>query len=220
MKYLTLIATLLSTAASGAGYGEQQDADLASIPSGTYVLEPYHGHLTFSYMHSGWSNPSVKFEKFNLVVEIDQDDQTNSSVAMTVDASSINSGSKVFNGHLQGMYFQADKYPEVTVMAKGFNQTGPASGTMTADMTIAGITQPVELDIVVNAAGPHPHPMAQKALGLGVSVSAVVDGRPWFPEARFPAPDAVHINLEAELISEEGGKILAAAFEKIFGPRE
>ena len=210
----------LSTAAFGAGYGEESDADLAAIPSGTYVLEPYHGHLTFSYLHSGWSNPSVKFDKFDISVEIDQDNHANSSVSMTVDAASINSGSKVFNGHLKGMYFKAEENPTITVTAKGFNQTGPTSGTMTADMTIGEITQPVELDIVINAAGPHPHPMAQKAPGIGVSVSAVVDGRPWFPGARFPAPDQVHINLEAELISEDGGKVLAAAFEKIFGPRE
>lgn len=220
MKHLILLATLISTVAFGAGYGDEKDANLAVIPSGTYVLEPYHGHLTFSYMHSGWSNPSVKFEKFDLKVEIDQDDHANSSVSMTVDTSSINSGSKIFNGHLMGMYFKTEDHPKVTATAKGFTATGPATGTMTANLTIGEITQPVELDIVINAAGPHPHPMAQKAPGLGVSVSAVVDGRPWFPGARFPAPAEVHINLEAELISEEGGEVLAAAFEKIFGPRE
>lgn len=219
MKNLLLLTALISSLAFGADEAKTE-ASLSDSPSGVYVLEPYHGYLTFSYDHSNWSFPTIKFEDFSLNVNLDNENHANSSVDMVIQAASIHTGSKVFDGHMGNMFFKTADNPEITVSGKGYNASSQNTGTMTVDLTIAGVTHPVELDITINGAGPHPHFLAKKAPGLGISGTAVVDATQWFASAPFPAPNEVTISLEAELIAESGAQALADGFEKMFGPRQ
>jgi polyisoprenoid-binding protein YceI len=119
--------------------------------SGEYKTDPRHRYITFSYFHQGFSRPWVRWRNWDAVLDWDAEEPEASSVSVTIDATSVDSGVDVFDEHLQGeRFFDTANHPEITFESTSLTKTGDATGTMTGDLTIKGITKPVTLDVTYN----------------------------------------------------------------------
>ncbi len=123
----------------------------------TYQFDKGHTQIRISWNHVGLSEQSALFREYSGNVTFDQQDVTNSSVNVTIDPASVDTGVPDFDDHLKSSdFFHVEEHPEVTFETTEVVQTGPNSGRMTGDLTIKGITKPVTLDITLNYAGEHP----------------------------------------------------------------
>jgi polyisoprenoid-binding protein YceI len=68
--------------------------------------------------------------------------------------------------------FDSAKFPTATFVSKTIERTGPASGKMTGDLTIHGVTRPVTFDVTFN--GGASSPMGGASYALGFHATAVV----------------------------------------------
>lgn len=176
-------------------------ADLSNVPSGMYTLDNSHGYITFTYSHLGFSNPRVGFNRFDTELELDSNNPENSTIGVTIDASSIDSRVAEFNGHLIGSdFFNTTEYPSITFKSTKIEAAGENAFKVTGDLTILGKTKPVTLDATINKAAIHP---MRDVPTVGVSASTRLMRSEWGLDAYVPAvSDEVELSIEVELLAQ------------------
>lgn len=173
-------------------------ADLSAVPSGKYGLDKSHGYITFSYSHLGFSNPHIGFRSFEVELELDNENVENSTVNVTIDATSIDSRLDNFNGHLNGPnFFDTENFPTITFASTSVEKTGDDTLNVTGDLTIKGTTKPVTLEATINKAGAHP---MRNSPWIGVSAETKVSRSEWGLDRSVPrVGDEVTIWITVEL---------------------
>jgi polyisoprenoid-binding protein YceI len=123
----------------------------------TYALDPSHSQAMFSYEHLGYSTTWGLFSGFEGQVVFDKDAPANSTVSVSI------ATEKLFTGwperdttFLSADFFNAEKNPAVTFASTAIEVTGDATGKITGDLTINGITKSVVLDTTLTRHEPHP----------------------------------------------------------------
>lgn len=134
----------------------------------TYGVEPNHTYANFSYSHMGLSTQISKFSKTSGTVVYDKAAKTG-SVDVTIDMKSVDTGSNLFNNHIQGADFlDTEKFPTATFKSTKVVFSGDAPSTIEGNLTIKGVTKPVVLK--VNHFANMAHPMMKKdAIGANAS---------------------------------------------------
>jgi polyisoprenoid-binding protein YceI len=86
-------------------------------------------------------------------------------VDVTIDTTSVNTGSTLFNEHIQGAdFFDTAQYPTATFKSTKVHFKGDKPVAVDGDLTIKGVTKPVTLKM--ESFHLMPHPMLKKdALG-------------------------------------------------------
>ncbi len=135
-------------------------ASVAQASSETYVIEPSHSMPRFEYSHFGYSQQLSRFDKTSGSITLDRAKKTG-SIDVTIDATSVNTGSALFNEHIQGEDFlDTAKYPTITFKSSKVTFDGDKVAAVDGNLTIKGITKPVTL--AVNSFLCMPHPMMKK----------------------------------------------------------
>jgi polyisoprenoid-binding protein YceI len=126
----------------------------------TYVIEPSHSMPRFEYSHFGYSVQLSRFDSTSGKIIIDRAAKTG-SVDVTIKTKSVNTGSKLFNGHIQGEdFFDTAKYPTITFKSNKLTFEGDKVVSVEGDLTVKGVSKPVIL--TVNSFLCMPHPMVKK----------------------------------------------------------
>jgi polyisoprenoid-binding protein YceI len=135
----------------------------------TYAVDGSHTLPRFSYSHLGYSTQLSRFNKTTGTVVYDKAAKTG-SVDIVIDTTSVDTGSTVFNGHIQGEDFlDTAKYPTATFKSTKVNFDGDKPSTIEGNLTIKGVTKPVVL--TVKSFQAMPHPMLKKdAIGANATV--------------------------------------------------
>ena len=123
----------------------------------TYKLDPAHTNVLAQWSHFGFSNPFANFGQVEGAVVYDPDNVGNSSVQVTLPLSGLEAFSPKFNEHLRSAdFFDADQFPEITFVGKGFDITAPDAVEVTGDLTIKGSTQSVTIPFEFNGQAKDP----------------------------------------------------------------
>jgi polyisoprenoid-binding protein YceI len=122
----------------------------------TYVIDNNHTFPLFTYSHFGYSIQTHKFNKTSGTVVLDRAAKTGSA-NIVIDATSINTGIPLFNEHLQDAdFFDTAKYPTITFKGSKMKFRGSEPVSLSGDLTIKGVTEPVTLTITHFKCMPHP----------------------------------------------------------------
>jgi len=177
--------------------------DLADMPAGDYGLDKSHAYITFSYSHFGFSTPHIGFDAFDLNLSLDPQNPENSSITVTIDATSVNSRVERFNGHLNGAnFFDTANHPEITFQSTSISSTGEDTFDVVGDLTIKGITNSVTLKTTINKAANHP--MRDTPI-VGMSGEAKVNRSDWGLDRAVPnVGDEITIYLTAAMPKTAG----------------
>ncbi len=150
MKQILLAAALTSAAATSAFAAPE-----------AYVLDAGHSQIVFSYNHLGFSTSYGMFSGFEGEIMFDQEDPANSSVNVSMPATSMITGWEKRTEHfMSGDFFGATDDEMVTFSSTGIEVTGDDTALITGDLTLNGVTKSVVLDAKLNQVGDHP--MANK----------------------------------------------------------
>jgi len=176
-------------------------AGVAMADSVTYQADPTHTFANFSYDHMGLSRQTNTFNDTKGTLVIDFEDKTG-QLDVEIDLRSVNTGAKVFDGHLQGEdFFDTEKYPTATFTSDTIVFDGDTPTAVEGDLTIKGITQPVIFDIVHFVQTEHP--MMQKP-AMGANAKTTVKRSDFNMDKYVPAvSDNVEITVSFEGIAAD-----------------
>ncbi len=114
-----------------------------AIQAGTYNVDPSHSNVGFAVRHMGIATVRGNFKKFEGKVEAGANGLTLSG---TVDAASVDTGDQNRDGHLQSPeFFDAAQFPQITFNSTGAEPAADGKIKLTGEITIKGVTKPIEL---------------------------------------------------------------------------
>ncbi len=114
----------------------------------TWVIDPMHSEVLFKIKHLVISTVTGSFRKFDGTAVTEGDNFNNAKVNFTMDVKSVDTNQAQRDGHLQGGdFFAADIHPNITFESTSFVNTGGSDYKMGGNLTMKGVTKPVELHV-------------------------------------------------------------------------
>ena len=189
-KMSQLVSTLIFTVTASAAFAAPE----------TYVVDGSHTYPRFSYSHLGFSTQLSRFNTTTGKVVFDKAAKTG-SVDIEIDAKSVDTGSTLFNQHIQGEDFlDTAKYPKAIFKSTNVVFEGDKPAKIEGNLTIKGVTKPVTLTVTSFQAMPHP---MQKKDAIGANAYTTIK-RSEFNAGKY-APnvgDEVRIDIAIEAIKQ------------------
>jgi polyisoprenoid-binding protein YceI len=138
------------------------------IPAGTYKIDDWHSQLGFAVRHLGISTVRGLFDKYEGTLVVGQD-LASTSVSISAEMASANTGNPGRDQHLQGEdFFDSTNHPKMTFQSTGIVANGDSAYALTGDLSIRGITKPITLNVSFN--GTDVFPMDQSThVGFGAT---------------------------------------------------
>ena len=175
---------------------------MSDITTGTWQLDPTHTEIGFSVRHI-MSKVRGKFEKFEGTL-VTADDITASTVNVTVDLSSINTGTADRDNHLRsGDFFNVETTPTMTFVSTGVVQKSDTDFAVTGDLTIKDVTKPIELAVDFLGEGKDPWGGTR----VGVEAHGEISRKEWGIDFNIPLEgdklmigDKITLNIVAEAV--------------------
>ncbi len=116
-----------------------------------YEVDPAHSEVGFSVKHMAISTVKGHFAKFSGTFNFDPESGKLGNNKFDVDVTSIDTGNSKRDDHLKSPdFFDAAKYPTITLTNSKIKKTGNAKYEWTADMNMHGVTKPVTFDVTYN----------------------------------------------------------------------
>nr|WP_067298359.1 YceI family protein [Marinobacterium profundum] len=119
--------------------------------------EGAHASVNFRANHLGFSWVTGRLEKFAGSFIYDAADPNSASVAITIEAASVNTNQAERDKHLRSAEFlDAATYPEITFVSTSYKTNGDGSGVLKGDLSLHGITKPVTINVTRVGEGDDP----------------------------------------------------------------
>jgi polyisoprenoid-binding protein YceI len=175
---------------------------LPNIPAGTWTVDPVHSRVGFVARHMMVSKVRGSFTDYTAEVTV-AEAPLESKVTAVVQMASIDTGNGDRDGHLRtNDFFDIEQFPEMSLVSTGFAGDG-TDVTMTADLTVKGITKPVEFELEVE--GPAQDPWG--GTRIGVTATATINRKDWGIEWNAALEtggvmlgDKIQIDLDLQLV--------------------
>ena len=137
-----------------------------------YQLDDTHTAIYFTVDHIGYSKTLGIFTGLEGTFMYDTDTQELSDVNVTIQADSVNTFHQARDGHVKNKDFlHVSAHPTITFTATEGAPESDTAGTVTGELTILGVTQPVTLEVTLNKVGDYPFGHKREVLGLSMTTS-------------------------------------------------
>lgn len=163
-KSIVFLAAIAVVAAGVTGF--------APVPAkkGTYKIDPRHSQIIFEIQHMKLSDFFGRFGKVSGTLTFDPDAPQNSTLDAAIDMTAIDTHVPELDKELVG-FFSADKFPAASFKATGITRTGEDTGTVTGDLSLAGVTKPVTLNVTFKGARNPPIPLQPYRIGFNATAT-------------------------------------------------
>lgn len=142
----TVLAVLATLAMSSSAFAAEP-----------YAFDPAHTSISYSIDHMGLSEMHGVFRKFDGDLQLDTQDVSKSSVAVTIDVASIDTGVVKLDEHLRTPdFFDVGKFPQMSFKSTKVEPTGANTFKLTGDLTLHGVTKSVTLSASMRTVASHP----------------------------------------------------------------
>ncbi|PSM53055.1 YceI-like domain-containing periplasmic protein [Campylobacter blaseri] len=164
----------------------------------TYDVDAAHSSLNFKIKHMQISNVKGNFNSFKGVLEFDETTKQFKSIKGEAEISSVNTNIKSRDEHIVSAdFFDAEKFPTMTFEMKEFSQED-GEGVVKADLTIKGVTKPVEFKYELGGVSKNQDGKSLVGLTLEANINRTDFG---IGEKSVAVGDKVSITIELEAVA-------------------
>jgi len=168
-----------------------------------YVIHEDHTWVSFTVNHAGWADAHGMFRKVSGDIVFDKDDVSKSTVAVKIDATSLDTNSEQRDRDMAGPDFlNSGEFPTITFKSTEVERTGEKTGRVYGKMTMAGVTRDVVLDAKWNAE--KPLPWDASTIKTGFSATTTINGVDFGMNklVEFGIGPEIHIRIDAEALKK------------------
>ncbi|XAS68176.1 YceI family protein [Micrococcaceae bacterium Sec5.7] len=175
------------------------------LAPGVWTLDMSHSEVGFTVRHAGISKVRGRFTEAAAEARV-RESLADASLHATVQTASFDSGDANRDAHVRGAdFFDVEKFPEMTFKATGVEGDGE-DYTLTGDLTIRGITKPIELEVEFTGVAVDPFGATRAGFSAETDISRKDFGLTWnaaLAAGGFLVSDKVKITLEAALVQQK-----------------
>ena len=114
----------------------------------TWEIDPVHSNLGFSVRHLVISRVHGRFARWSGSLTLDDARPEHSKVEVRIEAASIETHEPQRDAHLRSAdFFDTDKHPAIEFRSTRVEKAGEQRFQVAGDLTIAGVTRPVLLEV-------------------------------------------------------------------------
>jgi polyisoprenoid-binding protein YceI len=141
------------------------------IPTGTYKVDPAHSNVGFAVRHMGVATVRGSFGGVEGTLDATGDAPVLQGV---VDVTSVNTGDEQRDAHLTAPdFFDAERYAEIRFHSTGVTPAPEGTIRLAGEITIKGVTKPIELTGTIGEGGTDPWGNER----VGLEVEGKIDRR-------------------------------------------
>lgn len=174
--------------------------DTIQLPTGTWAIDGSHTEVGFVARHLMVSKVRGTFRDVSGTVEV-AEDITQSSVEVTAQIASVETGSADRDAHLKSAdFFDAEQFPVMTFRSTSFD-----GETLTGDLTIKDVTKPVTFDVEFGGVGQDPWGNTKAGFEATTTVNRKDWGLTWNAAVEgggVLVSDKITINIDVQLAKQ------------------
>ena len=122
------------------------------LPVGTWAVDPLHSSVGFEVKHLGISTCRGGFGEFDGTITIGGGGLE--GVEGTIEVGSIDISDEQLAGHLRSPdFFDVEAHPQARFVSTAVEREGDGRYRLHGDLTLRGVTNPVELEVTVEGTG-------------------------------------------------------------------
>jgi polyisoprenoid-binding protein YceI len=141
---------------------------IEKIPAGTYSVDSAHSNVGFAVRHMGIATVRGTFRSFQGTIDATGDAPV---LEGTVETASVDTGEENRDGHLKSPeFFDAERHPQISFHSTTTEAAGDGSIRLAGEITIKGISKPIELTGTVAENGEDPWGNERVGLELETSI--------------------------------------------------
>lgn len=167
-RSLALAALMIAVPLATPFAGAAAPGNVAELQGGHYVLDPHHASLIARVSHMGVSLYTVRFDVLDASFDYDPAHPERTRVTASVDPGSLDVNAD-YSKTFAEEFLHASKFPKATFVSTSIQPGAGASGAMTGNLTLMGVTKPVTFNVTLVGAGhevqPTP-PFGRQAAGF------------------------------------------------------
>ncbi len=142
--------------------------------AGTYTIDPAHTEVGFVARHLVGTKVRGRFADFEGTFTVAEKPE-DSTLQATVQAASIHTNQPQRDEHLRtNDFLDAPNYPTLTLVSTGLRRVDETNWVLSTDLTIRGVTKPVDFDLEFLGEGPS---MQEGKTVVAFSATATIDRR-------------------------------------------
>lgn len=125
----------------------------------TYVIDTQgqHAFVEFRIKHLGYSWLYGRFNDFSGAFVVDRENPANSRVEVEIDTASVDTNHAERDKHLRNENFlNVDAHPKARFVSTAVEPAGDGKGVIKGDLTLNGVTRPIEIAVDEIGHGPDP----------------------------------------------------------------
>jgi polyisoprenoid-binding protein YceI len=169
----------------------------------TWSLDKSHAKLGFSVTHLMVSNVEGSFKTIDAKITSTKDDFSDAVIELSGDVNSVNTENEQRDTHLKSPdFFDAAQFPTLTFKSTSFKKVADKKYKLVGNLTLHGVTKPIELDVVLNGTAVHPY---TKKTIAGFKVSGTLKRSDFGISTATPSAalsDEIAITSNAEFIKD------------------
>lgn len=189
MKMKKIFLILLLVVTSSLTYAQTQ----------VWNSDPAHSRLGFAIEHLTVSEVDGRFGDFTVKVTTDKNDYSTVQIELTAQTTSIDTGIGARDNHLRAAdFFDVEKYPTLTFKSTSWEKVSDKKASLKGDLTLHGVTKPVELEVIYNGTVTNPMSKVETA---GFKILGSIKRSDFGIGSNFPElvlSDLVQIRVNAE----------------------
>lgn len=172
----------------------------------TYKIDNAHSEVTFKVKHLMITNVTGSFTQFDATMTATADDFSDAKISFEAEVNSISTNNEQRDGHLKGEdFFAAEKFPKLSFVSSSFKKLTDTAYTLHGDLTIRGITKPVQLAVEYGGTMTDPYGQVKVGFEIGGKISRKEFGLTWTATTEaggIVVSDEVKLNLAVQMIKQ------------------
>lgn len=173
----------------------------------SWQLDPAHSQITFSVRHMMISKVRGRFDSFSGSIGYDENAPSQTAVNIDIDAASVNTGNGDRDGHLQSPDFlNVGEFPTISFVGKRVDEKEGKKGVLVGDLTMAGVTKEVPVNVEFLGIQKNPFTGATSA---GFTGNTTINRKAWGLEwnvaletGGWLVGEEINVEVEVELVKE------------------
>lgn len=171
----------------------------------TFIIDKAHSEAVFQVRHL-ITKVRGRFANFEGKIEFDEERPENSSVSVTIDASSIDTSEPDRDKHLRSDdFFGVETYPKLTFQSTRVTKTGAKTFDVAGKLAIHGVTKDVTLPVTFLGVAKDPWGKERTGFETEITINRKDYGLAWnaaLETGGFLVGDDVKISLSTQAVAQ------------------